>query len=131
MADKFYYCIEGTPLRVEFNPAGGGLMICVDRGIPCEGHTQAFSAHCTNTPEPEDVVAELTEYGEHYKQQWNAFVELMQSMTGSNGLSTAICWPTKEAISAVFCTYFVKQIAQAAEKRQEKRWERDEAAQPY
>ncbi len=124
MADKFYYCIEGTPLRVEFNPAGGGLMLCVDRGIPCEGHTQVFSAHCTNTPEPEDVVAELTEFGGHYKYQWVAFVELMHAMQApEKDWQRQTDWTTKEAISAVFCVYFIKQIAQAAEKRQEKRWE--------
>lgn len=126
-ADPMGFCdyIEKTPLRVQFNREGGGLQLCVDRGIPCEGHTQVFSAHCTNTPDAEDIAAELKEFGEHYQKQWAAFAELMHSMNSPSVLKRDTDWATKEAIASIFCCWLIKQIAQGAEKRQEQRWEKE------
>src|SRR6185295_268877 len=123
----FVAYIDNTPLRVQFNSEGGGLLLCVDRGIPCEGHTQVFSAHCTNTPEGQDVIAELTEHRDWYKKRWDAFVTLMHSM-GKPDMSRITDWSVKEAVAAVFCTYMIRSIAEASEKRWEKRMESREVS---
>jgi hypothetical protein len=107
MKEELCAGIFGDVWRVKFNPEGGGLMLCVDRGIPCEGHTQVFSAHVTNNPDWSDVVAELQD--KRYKEQIDNFVTLMQSMGQE--------WHTKEAMGAVFCTALIKRIAENAEKR--------------
>ncbi len=116
-----YVQIDKTPLAVTSNPEGGGLMLLVNRGISCEGHTQVFSAHCTNTPDMLDVKAEIVENLTFYQTAWDAFVDLMQSMSSTNPLQWETPWETKEALSSVFCCWLIRHIAHRAEKRWEKR----------
>lgn len=103
-----YFEIPKTFWQVKFNPEGGGLMLCVGRGIPCEGHTQVFSAHATNTPDVEDIHKELECNGEKYATEIDAFCLLMQAMTD---------WEVKEALGAVFCTSLIRRITKNAENR--------------
>lgn len=97
---------RGSSWVVTFNPEGSGLMLLVNRGIACEGHTQVFSAHCTNTPENEDVRAEVA--SKDYGKTIDNFCTLMRSMDD---------WIGKEAMGAVFCVFLIKKIAAGAEAR--------------
>lgn len=97
--------------RITYNPEGGGLMLCIDRGIPCEGHTQIVSYHTTNTPSIETVNAVVGELREHLKEQIGAFVDFMRAMKSE--------WTLKEHVGLLFAHHVLKTIADAAETREE------------
>lgn len=110
---KEYVEIPGSQWYVTFNPFGEGLALCVPRGINCVNHTQVFTGHCTNTPDWQDVLAEIDANAVKYSNQIDAFCTLMGMMNTN--------WATKEAISGVFCTALIKEIASASEERWERR----------
>lgn len=93
------------------NPEGEGLLLCVPRGIPCEGHTQVVSHHTTNTPSMATVEAVVDEMREQLTKEINAFVTLMQALAPGN-------WEVKESIGLLFCHQLVKRVAEAAEKKE-------------
>lgn len=105
-----HFPIGRTGWYLTYNPQGGGLLLCVPRGIPCEGHTQVFSAHCTNNPEIPDVAAALESY--NWGEEIDRFCLFMQAVG---------CWETKEAIGAVFCAALIRRIANKAESLWETR----------
>lgn len=107
-ADDYVYINHGW--RITWNPEGGGLMLCVDRGISCENHTQVVSSHTTNTPDVVTVRAIVGEIKSTLDKEIHAFVGFMQALNGE--------WEIQESVSLLFCHHLVKMISQAAEKRE-------------
>jgi hypothetical protein len=91
------------------NPEGGGLMLCINRGIACEGHTQILSSHTTNTPSLQTVQAIVDREGPALVRQIDAFVNFMDSLKDRY---------LKEHIGLLFAHYLVKSIADTAENRE-------------
>lgn len=108
MAKRFE--IKGTPLWVEFNPKGDGLLLCVPRGIPCEGHVQLFSAHTSNTPEGSFIIAELEANATYYKHLWGSLCSFMDDIGYGSGKDF------REDIGALTCNWIIRKIAENAEK---------------
>lgn len=103
---------------VGFNPVGGGLSIRLDRGIPCEGHRQIFTAHCTNTPEIEDVEFVIKEYKDEWGEAVEAFIALLNAYPKTLKCKSSIKetkWPSREHIASIFCVDLIAEIAQRAE----------------
>lgn len=107
MAEELKYVELSFAWRITLNPEGSGLLLCVDRGINCECHTQVLSVHTTNTPSMETVQKVVEESKEKTISQINAFVTLMHTLTD---------WSTKEHIALVFKHNLLKEIADEAEK---------------
>jgi hypothetical protein len=95
--------------RVTLNPEGAGLMLCIDRGIPCEGHTQVVSYHTTNTPAIETVEAVVGELRERFKGEIGAFVDFVRALKSA--------WELKEHVGLLFAHHVLGIIAEAAEKK--------------
>lgn len=110
--ERLTYVVICHCWRIEYNPFGGGLVLLVDRGISCEGHTHAISAHCTNTPSMEVVSSYIEENREDIVKQIEAFVEFQQALGDR--------WGLKEGIAALFCTALIREIAGGAEAAENK-----------
>lgn len=112
---------EYSSWNVGFNPVGGGLALTVDRGITCEGHRQMFTAHCTNTPEFEDIKVVAEEYRKEWVEAIDKFCELLHAYPKikKNIRSQFLDdnWVAKEHIAAIFCVDLIKEIAKRAEDR--------------
>lgn len=99
--------------HVGYNPIGEGLALFVDRGIPCEFHRQIISAHCTNTPEKDDIQWVVDTYRDEWATSINNFIMFVNSLHKSNGSENV----NYEAYSSLFCTTLIKEIASRAEQR--------------
>jgi hypothetical protein len=105
--------------RVGLNPYGEGLLLLVDRGIPCEGHVQVFSAHTTNTPEIRDIEVVISERRDELGHAIINFTELMRTFPlcslEYNRITRDRAWHTTEAIASIFCNHMISSIAKDAE----------------
>lgn len=88
------------------NPAGNGLALCIERGIPCENHTQILSYHTTNTPSLDDVKIVVEKKRVQIVEQINSFVEFMRSLGSQRDL--------KEHIGLVFANNLLSRIVMDA-----------------
>ena len=99
--------------RVQHNPEGAGLMLVVERGIPCEAHSQVLSVHTTNTPSLATVKKVVEREMSTIKDRINAFVDL--SKTYGWGEDKFF----KEAIAILFKQHLLATIATWAEKEED------------
>jgi len=102
--------IPNTPLYVDYNPYGDGLVLVVPRGIPCENHNQVYSYHSSNTPSLEDVKIYLN--GENaYCAIYNEFVNMMTVFGYSSNVQDVT-----NNIANVFFSWMIKDICTKTEK---------------
>jgi len=77
--------------------------LVVDRGIPCEQHTQIFSHHVTNPPDFETVEKFIENNSDKINDRINKFVDLIRVQKS-------------EAISNEFCYQLLKEIIEDCEE---------------
>ena len=127
-----------TPLSFAVNPHGTGLMMMVERGIPCAENTQLFSAHCTNTPDEESVFDELDQNAKWYEEMWSAFVGLyraggekfatrshpsdMAKLIGDDETKRLV-----DVIGSMVCQQLVETVTERSERRADQMSEEDSA----
>lgn len=95
-------------LTIQPNPFGAGLMLKIERGIPCAEHTQIFSAHSTDTPHEEDVKRALDEHGLHWQAEATAFIEFIRISQANHDV--------KEALAGAFFVDLIGRITGEAYK---------------
>jgi len=111
---------EYHPWTVGYNPAGEGLALFIERGIPCEGHRQVFTDHTTNTPDPEDVEWVIREYKDEWENSVSSFVTFVGDHHKRQNFRSKFKdtqWDMYETYSAIFCTNLISEIAKRAEER--------------
>lgn len=103
--------IFGTPLYVDYNHYGNGLILVVPRGIPCENHNQVYSYHCGNTPSLEGVEDYLNREHERYCKVYDKFVNMMETFGYRQDVKDI-----RENIANVFFNWMIKDICINSEK---------------
>ncbi|KKN05618.1 hypothetical protein LCGC14_1085590 [marine sediment metagenome] len=109
---------EYSAWMVGFNPVGEGLALKLNRGIICEGHVQLFTAHCTNTPEPEDVEFIVNEYKDEWQGAVDNFVAFMRAYPRTACTSSDFKqdkWESRDHIGSIFCWDLIREIAKRSE----------------
>lgn len=81
-------------------------MLCVDRGVSCECHTQVVSYHTTNTPGEEAVRRAVEKNKELLNARINAFIDFMLTHDSE--------WEFKDLIGVQFKWNLLRAIARAA-----------------
>lgn len=66
------------------NPFGAGWAMLCNRGITCEFHVQAVTAHTTNTPEKHHVEAAVQKHLPNIQRSWSGFCELASGWNDSD-----------------------------------------------
>lgn len=109
------WSVELLPsLTIQGNPFGAGLMLRVDRGIPCAEHTQVFSAHSTDTPDQEDVVKAMAERGAEWQTEATVFIEYIRNSKATKDV--------KEAIAGAFFVDLIGRITDVSYQNYGKRY---------
>jgi hypothetical protein len=92
---------------VSFTPGqfGAGVMMFLERGIPCAEHTQVFSAHTTDSPDIEDIRKAVEKNKDSLNKQMGAFVDLANALGHT---------PATESIADVFFGDLVRRVAELA-----------------
>lgn len=67
-------------LRFVPSPYGSDVLLLVDRGIPCEAHTEVFSAHVTNQPDEEDLQEVLNERAPYITTAYSSLLNIVKEM---------------------------------------------------
>jgi len=115
---------EGSGYRITDSKFGVGFSLLVNRGIPCEGHVQAFSAH-NSTVMAEEVEYVVNKFSSEYFDSISKFVDFLNSIPQkvreypSHNLSEEynlnIDWNTKENLACIFFQSLIKNIVDLAE----------------
>ncbi len=74
------YVPLNNQMRFYPNPYGNGVMLALERGIPCAAHTQVFSAHTTDHLELGVIQLAVEEMREELNRQYEAFVDLIATL---------------------------------------------------
>lgn len=104
--------IINTPLYIDHNPYGNGLVLIVPRGIPCENHAKVYSCHSSNTPSLEDVNEYLKVNHEFYSKVYNKFVDMMETFGYGPTNANNVC----ENIANTFFNWMIKDITEHASR---------------
>jgi len=96
MTSKFDWIIglDGTDYagwRIGAQPEGGGLVLMVDRGIPCEFHVDMVSCHFTNCPSKEQIQKVIETYKEEIEGAIKAFVTFAYALKKAHAFKDENC----------------------------------------
>ena len=104
------YIGNQSNFRIAFCELNHNYVLCVDRGIPCEGNTQIISYHPENTPEPKYIDLQLKQNEAMYEKLIDSFVGFMQPSCKTFG------YDALEPIGLVFLHNLLKHIIDNALK---------------
>lgn len=87
-----YINIGNGSIRFGINPYGNGIMMLVDRGIPCACNTQIFSSHTTNYYTINELQKSINRHKDNIIKIFDSFVQFHKDTNHILGdFGTLVC----------------------------------------